>query len=281
MACPHVAGVAALIRAAAPGTTPAQMRRLLRSTAQDLGPAGPDATYGFGLVDAFAAIQQATGAQLPTPLLSVSPGTISFGSTDVERSVSLTNVGSGEIIVASTTTTYAQGDGWLEAELLVSPSGSNISHDELLLTADRTGLATGDYAATVTITSTGLPDTSVQVLLGVGSDELPDHTVYVILVDFETLETVEQAITSLAGNYAWSMADLPEGSYLLVAGTDENDDGFIGDEGEPLFGMWPSTLDPQLLELAEDAELSGVDFPVAQSEIGALGWSPPSGFRLR
>jgi subtilisin family serine protease len=58
MACPHVAGVAALLFSAANSNiTPAQVSNILFSSAQDLGAPGRDDIFGYGLVDAFAALQ--------------------------------------------------------------------------------------------------------------------------------------------------------------------------------------------------------------------------------
>ncbi len=51
MACPHVAGVVALIKQRNPTFTPAQIRSKLLSTAADLGVPGNDMYYGAGLVD--------------------------------------------------------------------------------------------------------------------------------------------------------------------------------------------------------------------------------------
>jgi bacillopeptidase F len=56
-AAPHVAGVAALLAGAFPGATVPQLEAALRDGAHDLGPAGPEDTYGHGLVDAVAAHQ--------------------------------------------------------------------------------------------------------------------------------------------------------------------------------------------------------------------------------
>ena len=52
---PLVAGVCALLLEIHPEWGPAEVAEALRRTARDLGPAGPDTLYGWGLVDAFAA----------------------------------------------------------------------------------------------------------------------------------------------------------------------------------------------------------------------------------
>jgi serine protease len=56
MATPHVSGVAALVWSAKPTLTAAQVRDLLEKSAKDLGDTGRDNTYGFGLVQAKAAL---------------------------------------------------------------------------------------------------------------------------------------------------------------------------------------------------------------------------------
>ncbi len=61
MATPHVAGVAALIKSIRPEYGPDDIRRVLQDTAQDLGEPGRDERYGYGLVDAYAAVSHAAG----------------------------------------------------------------------------------------------------------------------------------------------------------------------------------------------------------------------------
>jgi subtilisin family serine protease len=56
MATPHVSGVAALIWSAYPTKTATQVRAALQNTARDLGAAGRDNAYGYGLVQAKAAL---------------------------------------------------------------------------------------------------------------------------------------------------------------------------------------------------------------------------------
>jgi len=56
MACPHVSGVAALVLSRYPGMSNLEVRKRLADTADDLGSPGKDTRYGYGLVDAFAAL---------------------------------------------------------------------------------------------------------------------------------------------------------------------------------------------------------------------------------
>jgi len=67
-ACPQVAGVAALMLSARPDLTETQVRTILQQTATDMGPSGFDNTYGYGRVNAHAAVQAVypyiTGASL-------------------------------------------------------------------------------------------------------------------------------------------------------------------------------------------------------------------------
>ncbi|MBK5093972.1 MAG: peptidase S8, partial [Actinobacteria bacterium] len=63
MACPHVAGVAALLKSHNPAWTRWQIRTAIEKTCSDLGPVGWDKGTGYGLIDAAAAL----GAPQPEP----------------------------------------------------------------------------------------------------------------------------------------------------------------------------------------------------------------------
>lgn len=56
MACPHVAGLAALIRSVQPTLSNTQVMDILRSSTVDLGPEGRDQYYGYGLIDSQVAL---------------------------------------------------------------------------------------------------------------------------------------------------------------------------------------------------------------------------------
>ncbi len=88
-AAPHAAGVAALLLQADESLTPEaitaalqqsralsppQVADVLSNTAVDLGPPGPDNTFGFGRIDAFAAVQSVAQAEPgPTPTPTQAP----------------------------------------------------------------------------------------------------------------------------------------------------------------------------------------------------------------
>lgn len=86
MACPHVAGVAALVWSHATDLTSIQMRMVLRETAEDLGDAGLDNLYGYGLVRADRAYQMVGNGEFTfAPTSSPTPERECFDFVDYEN----------------------------------------------------------------------------------------------------------------------------------------------------------------------------------------------------
>ncbi|GMV94620.1 MAG: hypothetical protein AMXMBFR82_43980 [Candidatus Hydrogenedentota bacterium] len=82
------------------------------------------------------------------PTLDVKPAAINFGNQAVERSVGITNSGSGAV-----TWSVSESIPWLTAD---TDAGSTTTEtDRVYFTADRTGLTPGTYNGTVTISSNG------------------------------------------------------------------------------------------------------------------------------
>lgn len=65
----------------------------------------------------------------------------------------------------------------------------------------------------------------------VGSPAGSQDDVFVLVVDADTLANMGQAQTNAAQTYSFALPEVVPGAYLLVAGTDRDNDGFIGDEG--------------------------------------------------
>ncbi|MDA0698596.1 MAG: S8 family serine peptidase, partial [Chloroflexi bacterium] len=79
-AAPYVSGVAALLAGMAQFDTPEKIRAALLNTALDLGTAGRDSSFGYGLVQAAAAVQYAAPAGALAPL-SATQGSSSLSYT--------------------------------------------------------------------------------------------------------------------------------------------------------------------------------------------------------
>ncbi len=73
-ASPHVAGLAALIKAAQPALTPAQITSAVQNSAVDLGLPGKDDQFGWGLINAAAALGADSSAGASTDTVRNSPG---------------------------------------------------------------------------------------------------------------------------------------------------------------------------------------------------------------
>ncbi len=70
-AAPHISGVAALLIAKGVAISPEDVREALTTTAVDKGPAGWDEEYGWGRVDAFAALQWTPGPVDNPPTVNI------------------------------------------------------------------------------------------------------------------------------------------------------------------------------------------------------------------
>lgn len=72
---PNLAGIASLVWSVNPDLTGVQVRQILTDTAMDLGTAGRDNTYGYGLVNADAAVRRAWALQHDTQVANLYSGT--------------------------------------------------------------------------------------------------------------------------------------------------------------------------------------------------------------
>lgn len=282
MAAPHVAGVAALVLSMDGGLSPTQVESILTGTATDLGAAGHDNIFGNGLVNAFAAVQSAAGGGMGGPVLSLTDNSVLFDSASECRLVSVANVGSGVLGVNAPTTSTDSGGAWLSATRVAiqGPVSSDTSGIDICVSAG--ALADGLYTGQVNVTSNG-GNTSIAVSLSIGGGgSIIDRTVYVLAVNANSnpLQTVAQRIVQTGGDLNYNFTNLPAGEYLIVAGTDEDDDGFICDEGEPLCGIYPSLADVVVLSLGQGQIVGGLSFPLGSVNFGASTSERPVFSRL-
>lgn len=279
MAAPHAAGVVALMKAVCPGLAPATVDQLLQGgqLTRDLGPAGRDDTFGWGLVDAQKAVQAAAtscGAPLP-PSLGVSPGRLDFGPADTSLPLQATQLGEGTLTVTSVT----EDGAWLA----LTPPAAASGLGTYTAAVDRTGLADGRHTAQITFTpSVGSP-VVIPVSLQVGAAAAAGDAgyLYALLVrdGVDGLELVKQWDGGASGGtYAFRFDAVSAGTYYLVAGSDMNNDGYICDAGEAC-GAWPTL--GVLTPLGASGARSDLDFSVAfdpaVAPVGATAGAPSPG----
>jgi serine protease len=265
MASPHMAGIAALMKALDPGLTPDELDTLLSSgeLTEDRGAAGRDDVFGHGLVDARKAVLAVTGPPpVDDPVLVVTPTGLNFGTSDTSAQILISNGGGGTLTVTSVTET----EPWL-AVAPQSVDGNGLGSYQV--SVDRGGLSTGTFSGTISVASSaGNATVAVVMSVVVAATGADAGYHYVILVDPETLDTVAQAETTpLDGVYTYQLEDVPSGSYLLYAGSDPDND-FLICGGSEACGAFPTLGTPETLEVTNDR--SALDFVTGfQQTVGA------------
>src|SRR5660398_255575 len=80
-AAPLVSGAAALLLSVDPTLSPQELTTILTSSAEDLGPAGWDEDYGWGQLDAAAAVASLNGGGAPSTTTTTAPSTTTTTTT--------------------------------------------------------------------------------------------------------------------------------------------------------------------------------------------------------
>lgn len=270
MACPHAAGVAALMLALTPALTPAQVESFLTSTATDLGAVGRDDVYGHGLINAYQAVLQSSAGAPVNPVLGLSSQSASFGPTTPSVIVQVSNLGGGLLDVQTPVVSTESGGVWLFASLIPVSVPTTTDTSAIAITVNRAGLADGVYVGTVDVPSNG-GSAIVQVSLQVDSTPTPPNVViYVLAVDSASGASVFQDIVNPAGNLAYTLPTLPAGDYWIIAGSDDNDDGFICGPGDVYSGAYPTFAEPVAISVIDGQSVAGLDFTVGTG-LGGLG----------
>ncbi|PQA53215.1 S8 family serine peptidase [Siphonobacter curvatus] len=119
-AAPQVSGVAALMLSLNPNLTETQVRTLLQQTAVDMGNPGFDNTFGFGRVNARAALEAVMASMFPTNSVACSNATFSLpagysGATWITSSnLQITGGQNSTSISVSSATTNEAEEGWIQ-----------------------------------------------------------------------------------------------------------------------------------------------------------------------
>jgi subtilisin family serine protease len=160
MAAPHVSGAAALVLAAHPTYSPAQVRQALRAGADDIEQAGYDFYAGYGRINAARAVAlSAVGAEITSP----SSGMVANGT-----SIPISGTASGGEF-ASYTLEYGPGQFPTSWTVFAGPITTPVDNDDLG-TWDISDVPDGQYTIRLRVLNTA--DSSFEDRVGVTLDHV-------------------------------------------------------------------------------------------------------------
>lgn len=266
MASPHVAGVIALMKAVYPQLTAQQVTNLLGNglLTNDLAPEGKDSAFGYGLIDALKAVNEAQklangGVLPPQPTqLVAEPNTLLMG-TNSQQEFTLRNNGGN-----SPTISISDDADWLTVTAIengaASLSGSTVIRYRAEI--DRTDLNPGYYKATITVSADGenpaASDIDVYIQVGNLSAQGTLTQQYVLLLSDNSDSAIKTAATDSNGHFVFN--NVENGRYRLVGGSDIDVDNNLCDIAETC-GFYPPP-DVSQIEVNNN-DISGVQMPVA------------------
>ncbi|HUW12361.1 MAG TPA: S8 family serine peptidase [Anaerolineae bacterium] len=171
-ACPHVAGLAALMLSVNPGLSHDQLQALIESTAVDAGAAGWDEVFGHGRIDAVAALRAAQTAPTatPTPTVTMTPTATPSPTATASRTPTLTRTPtSTRTATASPTATVSP----TATPTATATPAARVYLPLMLKEREDLGEATATATSTLTPTSTTTPTPGPPILY-----ILPNHFAY-------------------------------------------------------------------------------------------------------
>ena len=263
MAAPHVAGVAALIKAANPELTANGIRSRIENHAVDLGASDRDDYYGHGLLNAYAALKNGSGM---SEVLFPFPKQFMLMGENPTKTLTLKNIGNSNAITIDDITPSMDGD--LPVDLTETAGTATAAGWDIEISID-----TDTYA--------WLKDeeTHVRMLtIDVNDlDNVEDEQVYVLynVIGFPTFVMIDIGTVYVTANniatgqkmrvpttynslYRYRISGLTTGSYIIGASTDHDNDGELF-EPEDVFGYYNDQI---AVEISSGDNIDGIDFNI-------------------
>ena len=293
MAAPHVSGVVALMKGVRPDLTAGDIRGYLESCSMTLSPddsvCARNDTLGFGLLDAGKAVQVALTTP-PPQLLTSSPAVVNLsseGGLAVSETVVISPLGDYN----ATITKVTGKEDWFTVSFesgspTIAINQGNPS-EQLTLTLNPNLLDDG-VSSNANLKITYEPDSGIPATLTIPviGKKITDQQArdagrhFVLLVDPQpegaVFNTVAQtAVRAENGQYQFEFLpddgeapqlqnEVPPGQYILVAGTDLDNDGLICHAGEAC-AEYPVAGLRQVIEVRENQPVTGLRMTTSYS----------------
>ena len=277
MASPHVAAVFALMKGVNRQLSPQDVDALLAQgkLTTDIGEVGQDKLYGMGLIDAYKAVQAASGS-VTVPVLTAEPKSLNFGSTHMALEVDIDNAGANGARISGDP---IAGPQWISAIQPVQTDSTGLGRYRV--SVNRANLPDGTYSGSIRFPVEGSSDFQLRANLKVGGAATEGNAGYLYILLLKAGEdadgngrpddkdgdgspdveiVTQRAMAASGGRYNFEFPAVAPGNYFIAAGSDIDGDGSICGPGEAC-GMYPTTDFSNPITL--NRSLNGLEFVVS------------------
>ncbi len=237
-AAPHVSAVAALLLSVDPTLTPAQVKTLLFGSARDRGDPGKDVAYGWGVVQAHAALRlllDDAGTPLTDPpALWLPCASVPFLGFDSLEVVPVDNGGGGRLLLGDPLVETDDGGLWLHADQAPDLTGGGPSNVvSIAVSVDRAGLAPGCHGGTVRLRDpSGTVLRDLRVVVYVQKRSYAGQQIRLHTIDAGTGIPGVVGVASASFGYRYWLPVVTSGSWKIQAGQDLDGNGFFCQTGD-------------------------------------------------
>jgi len=276
MATPHVSAVAALMKSINKDLT----NELFDSALKDGALTDellPKDLYGNGLIKAAKAVNWALDSQGETLLpasLSIFPTQLGFVGSNTESTLELNNPGTGSVSVdISTNNDWIEISEFTAGSVNSEDSAINAGLGKYRIRVNNSGLAANSVNSgeiTIQYTINGVTEDPITIDVFNSNIQQTDSTVGTLLVSlsYKDETSPENSLVQFAlvealkgdNQYTYNFYNVPNGSYLLQAGTNNDLDSDILDAGEAT-GQYPSFAQNKFIQVT-NKNMDDLDFSV-------------------
>jgi serine protease len=269
MASPHMAGVAALMKAINPTMSPIDFDAYLASgnITEDIGTAGRDNFFGHGLVDAYKAVIAAGGTPPVVPAqIVVGPTALNYSYSRTSLAFTVSNGGNEALTGVSANVAYTGAAGWLTVTPQAVDGEGVGTYTAVVDRAVLSGSPDNIHVATIELSATEGDPVNIPVIMALSNLGLTNNAGfhYVILFDLNGTASSDNSqltqLNAVNGFYNFQFNDVEPGSYLLVASTDNDNDYYICTDGEAC-GIYMDWSNPtEIVVTSGQASVANLDF---------------------